>query len=409
MRILYYSPHPNLRLDVPSGSGTHMREVIRAFREAGHEVKVLVIGDIYTPAPAQARAAKTPPPQSRRRRLFEKIRDKVKPFIPSFIWRLAKDIALLRLDRQAEIRLEKLALQFMPDLIYERASYLQLSGSHVANKMKIPHYIEFNSPLHYEAYYFKSASRLTAPFAKKVEEKQLVRATKVICVSSVLKEYFLKQNPKLLEKDVLMLPNAVRVESVKPDKKEVAKIKETHRLHDKTVVGFVGFIYEYHGVDMLIQAFKEVKEIFPHAVLMIAGGGPDGKKYKKMSEELGLGDSVIFPGSIPHEQIFNYYECIDIAVMAKSNWYGSPVKIFEYGVMKKPIVAPDTPPIHDVMVDGKDGIVIPPEKEALVKAISTFMEREDLRLQMGENFHRKVIENHTWKRNIEVLLSTFKK
>ena len=44
MKILYYSPNPNLNLSDPAGYGTHMREMIKAFRALGHEVEVQIMG-----------------------------------------------------------------------------------------------------------------------------------------------------------------------------------------------------------------------------------------------------------------------------------------------------------------------------------------------------------------------------
>jgi hypothetical protein len=36
MRIVYYSPHPQLSLKAQTGTGTHMREIIDALRSLGH-------------------------------------------------------------------------------------------------------------------------------------------------------------------------------------------------------------------------------------------------------------------------------------------------------------------------------------------------------------------------------------
>ncbi|MEY3398003.1 MAG: hypothetical protein RL220_597, partial [Bacteroidota bacterium] len=44
MKILYYSPHPNLNLATPSGPGTHMREVIEALESQGHTVVRFIAG-----------------------------------------------------------------------------------------------------------------------------------------------------------------------------------------------------------------------------------------------------------------------------------------------------------------------------------------------------------------------------
>ena len=45
MKILYYSPHPHLHIEDQTGYGTHMREMIGAFEELGHQVKFLIAGE----------------------------------------------------------------------------------------------------------------------------------------------------------------------------------------------------------------------------------------------------------------------------------------------------------------------------------------------------------------------------
>ena len=44
MKILYYSPHPQLRVEDQTGYGTHMREMIAAFETLGHDVDFLIAG-----------------------------------------------------------------------------------------------------------------------------------------------------------------------------------------------------------------------------------------------------------------------------------------------------------------------------------------------------------------------------
>ena len=69
------------------------------------------------------------------------------------------------------------------------------------------------------------------------------------------------------------------------------------------------------------------------------GDGEILSDLKLLCSNLNISDSVIFTGSVAHADVFAYIDLMEIAVMAKSNWYGSPVKIFEYGAMKKAIIS----------------------------------------------------------------------
>jgi len=134
MKILYYSPHPHLNLMSPSGYGTHMREMINAFKVIGHKVLPVIIGGTELNNTKMA----IPKPSF--------IKKLLKSIIPALIWESAKDVLLIRNDMQAKKLLEQKVKAFQPDLIYERSSYLQSSGVEVANKYNIEHILEINAP-----------------------------------------------------------------------------------------------------------------------------------------------------------------------------------------------------------------------------------------------------------------------
>ena len=96
----------------------------------------------------------------------------------------------------------------------------------------------------------------------------------------------------------------------------------------------------------------ELVEQMTNAVVLVTGG--DGSilpDLKNLADKLGLASKIIFTGNVAHEKVNDYLAVMDIAVMVKSNWYGSPVKIFEYGAASLPMICPDTIPVRDVITD----------------------------------------------------------
>ncbi|MFT5973783.1 MAG: glycosyltransferase involved in cell wall biosynthesis, partial [Cryomorphaceae bacterium] len=79
-----------------------------------------------------------------------------------------------------------------------------------------------------------------------------------------------------------------------------------------------------------------------------------------------------------------------------SNWYGSPVKIFEYGLMKKPVIAPDLGPLRDVMTDGENGLLVIPNSKALKEALQQLVTNFALREKIAIAWHEKVLLEYTW-------------
>jgi glycosyltransferase involved in cell wall biosynthesis len=394
MRILYYSPHPNLNLQSPSGYGTHMREMIQAFRNLGHGVLPVIRGGTEDSESVATGTNLIGHPAKRM----------AKTMMPAILWESLKDAELLRHDRNSKEILVEAIQSFKPDLIYERASYLQISGVKAAQQNNVPHILEVNAPFVEE----RSALSSTTLFQSKatgIEKEQLQGATKVAVVSSVLKKY-LSEKHKVPDDKFIVTPNAINPDHIHAEAEEVRKIKEVYKLNNFVVIGFVGSIFKWHGVDLLLEAFAGATKARPGTKLLIVGDGDILPDLRQLSEHLNLSGKVVFTGNVPHSQVFSFIQTMDIAVMAKSNWYGSPVKIFEYAAMKKAIVAPDNGPVRDVMTQGEDGILIQPKVSDLMEALQFMIENPRKREEVAVTFHRKVLAQHTWEQTAEKVLNS---
>ena len=382
MKILYYSPNPHLGLNDPSGYGTHMCEMIEAMRKLGHEVIPFIAGG------EQVVAATTH--LTERKRL-------VKRFIPKYIWSSLRDWQLLRKDRFLHQQLLALIKKEKPDLIYERASHLQLSGVEAAAKLHVRHVLEVNAPLAEEKVLFGGGSWFDSK-AVKTERTLLTGTSRILVVSSALRDYYVKRHA-LDESRFAVIPNAIPKPEVMLDPEGVEIVRLRYNLMGKTVIGFVGSIFPWHGVDLMLKAFANVASEFPTSVLLVVGDGVVLPELRRLAEDLKLTDRVHFTGNVPHHRVNDHIACMDICVMARSNWYGSPVKIFEYGLLAKAIVAPNTAPVIEVMEQGKDGILVAPEVADIAAAFKVFLKDPALRNSMGLAFQAKVKTKHTWRIN----------
>jgi glycosyltransferase involved in cell wall biosynthesis len=392
MRILYYSSHPQLNLSLQTGPGTHMREMIQAFKNSGHEVLPVIIGDILKSesqlGPAQA--------------TNYRMKTILKVLLPSAFWRSLKELKLLRRDTQAESLLEIQLMTFKPDLIYERAAYMQRSGLRVARKYGIRHFMEINAPFLPETNYFEKSGTWLRKKAIAIEKEQISEPEKVFVVSSVLKSYY---SPYTSNPDkIIVTPNCIDPDKIDIDYILKQELNNRLNLDGQFIVGFVGSIFSYHGVDILIRAMPPLLKKYPNSILLIVGDGHLIPELKQLAGSLQIGSKVIFTGSIPHNQVFTYIDLMDITVMPKSNSYGSPVKIFEYGIMGKAVIAADTIPIRDVMESMKDGILIEPNAQVLSDAIVQLIENKELRISLATHFKEKIIQNYTWMKTVEKIM-----
>ncbi len=378
MKILYYSPHPQLRLDAPTGYGTHMREMIAAWRKAGHEVQTLIAGDGEVSASGGAE-------QKGRFRSFKR-------FIPKMIWETLRDLAIMRFDRQQAKALEAKILSFAPVMVYERVAYLQDSGAMVCARFEVRHIAEVNAPYPQERVAFSGNSFLLGR-AKEAERSIFGKADAVSVVSSALKDHFTALYP-FAERRIHVVPNAVNPAYLDIKEGEPDALREQYGFGGSLVIGFVGSIFPYHGVDLLIRAFADLGGS-GNAKLLIVGGGSILPDLKALAQSLKVLPHIVFTESIPFREVYPHIAAMDICCMPKTNWYCSPIKVFEYALLTKPVIAPDVVPMHDVMA-GDEGILVYPTVESLKAALAQLIEDKALRDRIAKNWNTKVLREFTW-------------
>jgi glycosyltransferase involved in cell wall biosynthesis len=385
MRILYYSPHPNLNLSDPAGYGTHMREMIQAFRAAGHEVLPVIMGGTE-PKPSTLPAKPS---------LFKRI---AKRLIPQKRWETLKDRRLKDFDEEAYLRLTEEIQRFRPDFIYERANYMQASGVRAAKRQGIMHVLEMNSPYVEEKLELEGPSDMLEE-ARQREHEQLSKSGHIVVVSSALRDYFIEVHGTFRAK-FTVLPNAIDPAKLQADPAQVAAVQARYNLAGKTVLGWVGSIQPWHGVDAMIAAFAQVAASRPDLALLIVGSGETIADVQAKAAASGVGDRIHFSGYLPHAEVFTHLAAMDICLLPSTKWYCSPIKIFEYGAMGKAVIATDHAAVLDVMLPGQDGLVVPhADPAALAAAMAQLADDPALRRQMAQQFHEKVLRSHTWAAN----------
>jgi len=133
---------------------------------------------------------------------------------------------------------------------------------------------------------------------------------------------------------ITVIPNAVDIErftyGIKPDQ----TVRTQLGLENKTVLGFIGSFYAYEGLPLLLEAMPKILEKQPETRLLLVGGGPQEALIKRKTQELGLEQQVIFTGRIPHDQVQDYYNQIDIFVYPRL-----PMRLTDLVTPLKPLEA----------------------------------------------------------------------
>lgn len=395
MRILYYSPHPLLSIGSPAGYATHMKEMIRAFERLGHHVEPLIMGGGST----ISKQGKTVQPGS-----FKKI---AKKMIPAALWETIKDRQLIRFDQYAAQQLKQAIVTYKPNLIYERCNYLQVSGVVTANQLGIQHILEVNSPYVEERVVLGGKSYYLQLAAQK-EKEQLQKTDRIVVVSSSLRDYFMEVH-RLPASRFLVTPNAINAAEIRLSANPSVCRADVGWSSSDYVFGFVGSIFRWHGVDLLIDAFTALSKNWPSAKLLIVGDGEIMPELKAKARQSGQEANIRFTGSVPHQRVFDYIQVMDVAIMAKTNWYGSPIKIFEYGYLGKPVIAPNAGPVKDVMKHKETGWLVDPEVNAIREAMEWMLNNKETAITIGNRFREQILATHQWEHNARTVLAAMNK
>jgi glycosyltransferase involved in cell wall biosynthesis len=91
-----------------------------------------------------------------------------------------------------------------------------------------------------------------------------------------------------------------------------------------------------------------------------------------------------------------------------ANWT-SPLKVFEYMAAGKAILCSDLPVLREVMRDGDNCLLLPPDDvDAWSAALERLRDDGDLRARLGKNARLDFLEHYTWKARASRVLDTLR-
>jgi glycosyltransferase involved in cell wall biosynthesis len=365
-----------------TGYGRHIRETVQGLRRLGYTVEVM-----HAVEPIDSSAKGTPQGIKSSR---------LKSLIPKVLWESIRDIKQLKLNDSFKKRVKEKIHVFRPDFVYERTSYL--SDTISVNDDQIPWFLEVNAPF-VEQRVKLSGNSLLLFLAERFEKRKYSKATNVFCVSSVLVS-FLNSRYKVPMKKLITNHNGVDESEF-----DVTLRKEES---EGVVFGFVGSIMPYHGVELLLEAFEQVVTSHLSAKLLVVGDGFSLPVLKEWSKEKNLSESIEFTGGVSSTKVAEYLGKMDVCILPNTAWYCSPIKLFEYGVMKKFVIAPDLPPVQEIITQNTDGVLVD-GLENLVDAMNAYILDRTKYDMMGASFQEKVLNHFTWAKNVERIDAAIKR
>jgi glycosyltransferase involved in cell wall biosynthesis len=140
---------------------------------------------------------------------------------------------------------------------------------------------------------------------------------------------------------------------------------------------FFGFIRDYKGLDLLLQAMDDIRIKNQMLKLIVAGEFyGNQEKYEALIEELHLQDRVILKSDfIPDEAVKYYFAAADLLVQPYKSATQSGIAQIAYH-FELPMVVTNVGGLPEIVIDGQSGYVVDPDPSSIASAIDRFFTDE---------------------------------
>jgi glycosyltransferase involved in cell wall biosynthesis len=251
------------------------------------------------------------------------------------------------------------------DLVYERYALWGRGATAWAADSGTPSVLEVNSPLVHEQELHRTL--IDREGAQRVASAAIGSATATIAVSPTVADWARARTPT--PERVHVVPNGVDTERIRPTARPVATPDA-----DPFVIGFVGTLKPWHGVDTLMGATALLVARDPSYRLLLVGDGPEAPTLADQAARYGIADHVQLTGSVAPERMPTLLGRMDIACAPyppMDGFYFSPLKVQEYLAAGVPVVASQVGELPSTLAGGEWGLLVEPgNAAALAQAIA---------------------------------------
>jgi len=188
-----------------------------------------------------------------------------------------------------------------------------------------------------------------------------------------------------------------------------AAAKKNLKLEDNTnYLLFFGFIRDYKGLDILLEAFADEKlKKLPLKLIVSGEFYTDSKQYYEIINKNNLKDRVIMHTDfIKDSEVVNYFCAADIVVQPYKTATQSGVTQIGYH-FNKPMIVTDVGGLSEIIPDKKVGFVVKTNPKAIADAIYAFYD-QNLESEFVNNVKVEK-EKYSWKRMTEAVNEVFNK
>lgn len=161
---------------------------------------------------------------------------------------------------------------------------------------------------------------------------------------------------------------------------------------EEKIIGVVGRLKPDRGYDIILKAFSIIRTEIHNIKLVVMGRSSQiEKSIIEPLKKFGIEKDVILSGYIT-EDYFSAICSFDVFVMMRAGSDGTARALREVMSMGVPPVVSNMGMLPDIVTDGKDGFVVPPDEKLLAERLVLILKNDELRGKLGANAKKKAIE-----------------
>jgi glycosyltransferase involved in cell wall biosynthesis len=227
------------------------------------------------------------------------------------------------------------------------------------------------------------------------------RLRSILCISDALAEWCARQWPDASARIVIARDGADSGSTPDPPPRRRSK---------RPLIGYAGHLYPGKGMEMI----AELARLRPDWDFLVLGGRPGD--VAQWQSSTGRQSNIEFTGMVPHAEVrarlagadvvlAPYAETVNVSDgrLDVAKWM-SPLKLFEYMAMAKPMVASDLPVIREVLHDGVNArLATAGDARDWERVIGELLKDLPAASEMGHRARDDLERNYTWRRRAQII------